>query len=108
MCQDCWIRAAAHRHHVEAKILHELWEEQNGLCRYTGEKLIPSNLWDNGASLDHITPLSRGGINGKNNLQWVSYRVNTVKSNMTHDEFVSFCSMIAERNKPATLNIAGL
>ena len=75
----------------KAPILEELWKKQKGRCAYTGEKLYPGK----NASIDHIRPISKGGISSKKNLQWVTKKVNDMKRNFTHREFISLCKKIA-------------
>lgn len=75
-------------------VLTSLWERQRGRCAYTGELLIPGH----NASLDHKMPTSRGGDHSIDNLQWVSSLINRMKTDMTHEEFLSMCRRIMERN----------
>lgn len=70
---------------------------QGGRCAYTGEELI---LGKN-ASIDHKIPRSRGGTNTIENLQWVTWTVNRVKTDLTHDEFVTMCAAICDRHRVA-------
>jgi 5-methylcytosine-specific restriction endonuclease McrA len=74
-------------------MLRSLWEEQQGKCAVTGEKLVPGV----NASLDHIQPLSRGGTSERSNLRWVTSTVNHMKWNLTDTEFVDKCRQIAQR-----------
>jgi hypothetical protein len=74
-------------------MLMELWIEQNGRCAYTNVELVPGF----NASLDHKTPPMKGGSNEKSNLQWVDYRINTMKYNQTHEEFLRTCRFICGR-----------
>jgi hypothetical protein len=46
------------------------------------------------ASLDHKTPTLRGGDSSKDNLHWVTRKMNLMKSNLTHEEFVALCSRV--------------
>lgn len=71
-------------------VLRELWEEQNGRCAVTGVVLIPGST----ASIDHIMPKSRGGSSEKNNLRWVLLRINQIKWDMSHEEFVEVCRTV--------------
>ena len=81
-----------------AKALKEKLEEQNYTCPYTGEKLF---LGVN-AHLDHILPSSRFPDSrfDFNNLEWVSDKANLAKSNMTKDEFLSFCQKVVDYANP--------
>jgi hypothetical protein len=71
-------------------LLKQLWDEQNGRCAVTGTELLPGF----NASLDHIVPKSRGGTSEKSNLRWVLLRINQIKWDMTHDEFVEVCRAV--------------
>ena len=75
-------------------VVESLWQEQNGKCAYSGEVLVPGT----NASLDHKTPRSRGGSDDRENLQWVTWKINRMKTDMTHDEFVSLCGLITTRS----------
>jgi CRISPR/Cas system Type II protein with McrA/HNH and RuvC-like nuclease domain len=74
----------------DADMIISLLEKQNHICIYTGEKLIPGI----NASIDHIVPVSRGGENKIENLQWVTKRINTIKNDLTHQEFIELCGKI--------------
>ena len=94
LCMKCWFKKVS-KEHTGSKsrweALQELYERQQGRCRYTGEVLIPGKT----ASLDHIIPTSRGGTHDPGNLQWVTKRINSMKGNLTHDELVALCRQIA-------------
>jgi hypothetical protein len=78
--------------------LLEQWDKQDGICPYTGVKLIhPIRLKDEGltymASLDRIDS-NLGYI--KNNIQFISAAANLAKNNMTHEQMIEFCKTIAK------------
>jgi hypothetical protein len=73
-----------------AAALERLWLAQGGRCAVTGVALSPGD----GASLDHITPRSRGGTHDPSNLRWVLTAVNTAKSNLTDAEFLALCAAV--------------
>jgi hypothetical protein len=78
-------------------ILSRAWYNQRGRCAYTGKRL------GRDAQVDHKTPVSRGGLNDRDNLHWVTPAANFVKRAKTHDEFVALCVDIAhyiEDNTP--------
>ena len=75
---------------LEGKMEHQQWQ-----CVYTGEKLIAGV----NASVDHRIPSSRGGSDDLCNLQWVTKKINRMKGNMTHQEFVEICQLIAEKER---------
>ena len=70
--------------------MRALFREQGGCCAYTG---LPLVLGDT-SSVDHRTPISRGGLHVIENLQWVSRAVNIMKADMTHEEFLDTCRAI--------------
>ena len=72
------------------KDLKAIWEKQSGRCIFTGDELVPGV----NASLDHIVPLSRGGTNSLDNVQWVLYRVNKMKGDMLESEFLDMCRKV--------------
>jgi 5-methylcytosine-specific restriction endonuclease McrA len=95
-CPDCWYRRIANSHGMSTKdwpVLRDLLVAQNRRCAYSRDVLV---LGQN-MSLDHKTPTSRGGGNEPSNLQWVTWRVNLMKSDMTHEEFLHMCRRIADQ-----------
>lgn len=81
--------------------LRTQWIEQDGVCPYTGLKLVlPKNTagFDDGnihadrASLDRIDS-SKGYVLG--NVQFVSQMANFAKRDVSHDEMVRFCRAVA-------------
>jgi 5-methylcytosine-specific restriction endonuclease McrA len=96
LCRDCWFRTVANSNLKAMKRwteLRDLLAHQNNRCAYTGELLITGQ----NMSLDHKVPRSRGGGDELSNLQWVTWRVNLMKSDMTHEEFLSMCWKIGMR-----------
>lgn len=57
---------------------------------YSGRRLVPGQ----NASLDHLVPRSRGGTDTLENLQWVDLKVNLMKTDLMHDEFLALCAQI--------------
>ncbi len=86
-----------------AQALLEMWHAQRGLCRLTGEPMLPGSTARFGASVDHIVPQSRGGDHSLRNLQWVTRSVNAAKNDLTSEEFIALCKVIAERHKDAAV-----
>ncbi|WP_439624097.1 HNH endonuclease [Gemmata sp.] len=76
---------------IKASELMKLLERQDFRCAYTGRSLSPET-----ASVDHITPISRGGLNELSNLAIVHMDVNTAKSSMTLEEFVAVCREVVD------------
>lgn len=96
VCETCWFKRVAAAHTGTTRhgpALKELWDRQGGRCAYTGTQLaIGVN-----AALDHVWPRSRGGRGSLDNLQWVCKPVNLMKNDCTHDEFLRFCRLVAQR-----------
>jgi hypothetical protein len=65
-----------------------LWHKQRGRCALTGKRL------DRTAELDHIIPVSKGGLNHPSNLQWLSPEVNQCKNDLTDQEFIAICKAV--------------
>lgn len=99
-CKLCWFKhiSLTDKRKIVWTDLLELWEAQGGRCAYTGELLILGGLAPNSASIDHKVPTKRGGTDSKDNLHWVSWRINRMKSNLTHEEFIDVCKLILDRN----------
>jgi 5-methylcytosine-specific restriction endonuclease McrA len=93
----CWFIDIARKRtgsRYNAKLIQDILERQNAECAYTGETIRP----EFNASLDHITPTSRSGSkDDPANLQWVCERINRMKSDFTHDEFLAMCQTILSR-----------
>ena len=65
-------------------------EEQEFRCVYSGQELTPDSC-----SLDHITPLSKGGLHVIDNIQFVCPMINRMKNTMSSEEFIAICRMVA-------------
>jgi hypothetical protein len=79
---------------VTAKMILEMIEHQGRRCALSGRELTPET-----ASLDHIMPLSRGGVHDLGNLWVVDHRVNTAKGTLTVDEFIALCQEVTDHHK---------
>ncbi len=93
-CKRCWFRGCSlslFKTTSRGAELEALFRKQLGKCFYTRERLVPGK----NTAIDHRTPRSRGGADTIDNLQWVTIRINRVKNDLTHEEFVSLCTRIA-------------
>lgn len=87
-CLKHWCAILRNNNHGKKKAafnvdFYQIWQDQKGKCAVTGVELIPGKT----ASLDHITSLSRGGTNSRENLQFVHIMVNMMKQDLMPDEF---------------------
>jgi len=80
---------------IDVSYLKELWDKQNGICPYTGLKMIlrdwnqPSN--PTSASLDRIDS-KFGYVRG--NVEFVCMSINFAKNDFTKEEMMSFVNLI--------------
>lgn len=77
--------------------LFNIWEKQKGICPYSGVQLIlPSYRKKNDkiyvASLDRI---ESSLPYDDNNIQFVSAAINYMKGELSHDETIQLCKLIA-------------
>jgi hypothetical protein len=96
VCLECWLKEQAKNATNDSKnwqMLKDIFDAQNGRCVYTDEVLIPGE----NASLDHRIPGSRQGSDDRDNLQWVTKRINTMKNDCTHEEFIAMCKLVTAR-----------
>lgn len=70
-----------------------LFDEQNGKCAYCG-----CDLNETGKHLDHIIPLSKGGLHTANNVHWTCPTCNLSKGDKLEDEWLK-----KERCKPTDI-----
>ena len=62
----------------------------HGRCPYCTEKLTPANF-----TLDHLTPVSRGGSWELGNTIVCCMQCNQLKDNLDKDEFLRLCSLVS-------------
>jgi 5-methylcytosine-specific restriction endonuclease McrA len=67
--------------------------KQEYRCALSGVPLIPES-----STLDHKHPISLGGTDDIENLQWLHVDVNRAKGNMPHEDFVLMCKRVATWN----------
>lgn len=84
----------ATKRRADGPAIEAIFVAQGGRCAYTGVSLSPGE----NASLDHKTPKKRGGENTVANLQWVDLRVNVMKNDLTHEEFLAMVHAIARQH----------
>lgn len=88
---------------LTVEYLKQLWEEQNGICIFTGWNLIlPKNTkraWvehrPENASLDRIDN-TKGYIQG--NVRFIAYIANLARSTFSDEQLIKFCKSVAFQN----------
>jgi len=97
LCQKHWLKSLLEKYKFDLNqqnLLFVKLEKQNFECFYTGVKLTPGT----NCSIDHIEPRSKNGkINDPDNCVWVDRKINMIKNNMNHIEFVDLCKQIAQK-----------
>lgn len=90
------------------KELDDIFEKQNGLCYYTGRKLLPAETrvpskTESNISLDRVD--SSLGYT-KDNIVMCVKNANLAKHVLSHDTFIQLCIEVAEncKNKQFTEN----
>lgn len=84
---------------LNLEYLKQLWEKQKGVCPYTGIKLKLAEYKANHndpiytASLDRIDS-NKGYIKG--NVQFISTAINYMKNNMSNEDTIKLCKIIAK------------
>jgi hypothetical protein len=94
LCRPCYLKRVATQNGLTASgwvELGRIWDEQAGLCAYSGE---PLTLGLN-ASLDHIVAVASGGTSVPTNLQWVTRVVNAMKRDLSEEQFLSVIRAVA-------------
>lgn len=76
-----------------AENLMGLIKLQEYRCQLSGLLLEPST-----AALDHKIPISSGGLDSIENLQWVNSDVNKAKGSMSQEAFIAMCKRVASWN----------
>lgn len=84
---------------LTTEYLKQLWENQNGICPYTGIKMEISRTSQDEdikktptkASLDRIDP-NIGYVQG--NVEFVCYCINVAKNNFTKQQMLDFINLI--------------
>lgn len=86
---------------ITVEDLEDVWIKQNGSCCLTGLPLsFPEVLYTNenkkkgSASVDRIDS-SIGYVKG--NIQFVDKRINNMKQDLSQEEFIDLCKMVAEK-----------
>lgn len=78
---------------INLEYLEELFEKQHGRCKYTGVELAQTENKSNSISIDRID-YTKGYIKG--NVVFTSTIVNTMKNDLTENEFIRVVRLITE------------
>ena len=89
---------------IDTQFIIDLSEKQNNMCVYSGRVLDWKTNSKNKASIDRIN--SEKGYT-KDNVQIVCQLVNQAKSNMTHDEFITFIIELYNKKPQNIVNETG-
>lgn len=94
------VKTASDRKKVKCFItvehLHDVWQKQNGLCAYTKLPLTSEAHQLNTVSLDRIDSDKDYIVD---NIQLVCVPINRMKLDMTEEQFVEFCQLVAQHRK---------
>jgi 5-methylcytosine-specific restriction endonuclease McrA len=74
--------------------LARLWHRQKGKCALSGLRLNRDN-----SNLDHIIPVSKGGLAEIDNLRWLHKDVNHAKNDLSDAEFVGLCRAVVKHQQ---------
>jgi hypothetical protein len=88
-----------HKPDIDAEYLKALWDEQGGICPYTGIKMV---LPKSSAQKDNISSLKKASLDRidstkgyiKGNVEFVCMAINLAKNNKTKQEMINFISEI--------------
>jgi len=97
LCETHWFTKIAKSNGIKngGEVVRKILEAQDYTCPYTGKRLVAGL----NASIDHKNPRSRflDTWNRIENIEWVDIYVNSAKREMTKEEFISFCKLVASR-----------
>lgn len=102
VCEDHWFAARATQRLglgvetlMRGQALKSILEAQGYKCAYTGRDLVCGV----NASIEHKIPVAKRPDlkSDLKNIEWLDVTVNRMKTDMTRDEFIETCALIAER-----------
>lgn len=73
--------SAKQDYYSDPELRRQLFERDNWICRYCGEVVTEHN-----ATLDHVTPVSKGGADLPENLATACMLCNSIKAGKTYEE----------------------
>ena len=87
---------------VTKKDIVDMYDNQDGLCTLSGEKLyLAANhrLHESGMSTLSVDRIDSNGLHNRDNLQLVHKIVNQLKSDHVQTDFVEWCCKIADYSR---------
>lgn len=78
---------------IDIDLIYDLYQRQNGKCRYTGEDFTLEKGHPGNISIDKIDP-ELGYV--KDNVQLVCWAVNRAKGDLTEAQFINMCKAVVE------------
>jgi hypothetical protein len=98
LCLEHWYRNVSWNHFKVEKYwegLKAIAEKQDYKCVYTDETLIPGlNMGLDHKKSQKNNPELKDDIA---NLQWVTKKINVIKNELSHDEFIDLCNAISKK-----------
>ena len=98
LCGNCYFKRTSFSNfgnHTFWREIKEMWYSKGGKCALSGINLTLGT----DSELGHIKPLSRGGKNELDNVQWVFRVANRMKHNMTEEKLFSIIEKIYQTLK---------
>lgn len=92
--RNCYRKGLKDYHKLSAGELWVIAKKQRLICPISGIKLNGDNL-----SVDHITPISKGGSNLPDNVRLVHKWVNFMLHTHSDEEFFTMCKLILDYQK---------
>jgi hypothetical protein len=94
-CTVCILKHMAWNHMKDGSKwidLKNIFEKQNGMCPYTGRQIQIGV----DAELDHIVPVAKGGTSEFENYQWVYNKINMMKLDQMHKDFLCLIKEVCD------------
>ena len=102
MARECRYRSKK-RHNTESdidsKYLIKLWNDQDGICFYSGTKMIlPKFRRGRACDSASIDRMDSSKAYLKSNIAWCCWGCNAGKSNFSTTEYINLCKAVAKNN----------
>ena len=85
---------------LTVEMLKEQWDNQQGICPYSGVKLILPNskIKNNMVTVASLDRIDSNLLYTQNNVQFISASMNYMKNVLTHEETMELCRIIAKNH----------